>query len=89
MQIIKRLKLLVAKEELIDYFTECNQQYDKILDCCKQKEWKVFPNVHKTLTIIETQMDKEKEENKSPKKNKWYSDRAVDIGLKIHIMTNH
>lgn len=87
-QLIKRIKLLTARKELVDYFLECNSNYDKIMDCCKQKEWKMFDNMHKTLNILETQMDKENNEGKSPRADKWYIDRAVDLGLKTYIITN-
>ena len=83
LQIIKRLKLLFIREEMIDFVISLNNNYDTVEEYCKKKEWKVFDNIHKTLNVVECEKGKETGSNLN---QDWLNERAVDIALKSFIV---
>ena len=88
-KILKRLKLLFLREELVQLSLELNSRYDVTNEYCKKKEWRVFDNIHKTLNVLEEEKNKEISNNTLTQPElKWYNDRVVDIALKTFIVVN-
>lgn len=81
--IVKRLQLLLVKEELLPFISEISERYDTTNEWCKKKEWKVFDNIHKTLNVVECEKSKETGSNLN---QDWLNERAVDIALKSFIV---
>lgn len=80
MNIVKRIKLLFTKSELLDFFNDIDKNFINVNEYCKKKEWNTYDNIHKTLSIVED--NKKNEPTNSIKDDEWYYNRSVDVALK-------
>jgi len=63
--ILKKLKLLLIKDDLVDFMLDINRDYDDVKKWADKTPWKLYDNIHSILNTMEKATISKEDMNKS------------------------